>query len=183
MVFMLDILSDVWCFVKNNPQPVATLVASGVAVWVTWRFQNIQAKIAQAQADTAGHKLKLELYERRYRVYEAIHRITILNYNLKDHEFEFNALVHQTKEIKFLFSDDIIDFANKVISAGRSFNMSHWHLHSLERQNLEMDIREPASSQMKASLETKTKALAILDNARDQIIPKFSPYLSFETIK
>jgi hypothetical protein len=71
--------------------PVATIIAAGAAVFVTWRLgrgqlrvAKQQAAIARQQADTAtlqadlaNVRLQHDLYDRRYRLYEAARALLI----------------------------------------------------------------------------------------------------------
>ena len=62
--------------------PVATIIAAGAAVWVAYKFGSIQAGIAREQAETAKvqkdiayDRLKYDLFEKRYEVYDAAKRL------------------------------------------------------------------------------------------------------------
>lgn len=52
-------------------QPWAPLIAAGLAGFVATVFGLIQASISRQQAKTAANKLKLDLFERRWAVYQA----------------------------------------------------------------------------------------------------------------
>jgi hypothetical protein len=67
---------SIYSVAKDFAGPVATLVASVVAVFVTRRLglrqveiAQQQAKIAQQQADLAGEKLRHDLYNRRFEIF------------------------------------------------------------------------------------------------------------------
>lgn len=180
MVFMLDILSDVWCFLKNIPQPIATLVASAVAVGVTWRFQRIQAKIAQSQADTAKNKLRLELYERRYALYEAV--IVLINVDtiVGSDVVDGVKIIENAKQIinqsRFLFNGDIIDFNKKIITLSNEILNMIVEL----KMNPEDSTKNYEHSQIRSKKDAK---IAELHTYIDKLEPTYAPYLSFETIK
>jgi len=50
---------------------MVTLLAAGAAGFITYTFARIQARIAQSQRDIALDKLKFDLFERRYEIYQA----------------------------------------------------------------------------------------------------------------
>jgi hypothetical protein len=58
----------VYEYLKDFAGPVATIVAAFAAVGVTWHFAREQARVAR-------EKLRLDLYSRRYRVFEAARKL------------------------------------------------------------------------------------------------------------
>jgi hypothetical protein len=74
---------------KTFASPIATIIAATAAVWVTYKFGSIQASLAKQQAQTAGvqkdiaesqrniayDRLKYDLFEKRYEVYDAAKRL------------------------------------------------------------------------------------------------------------
>lgn len=63
-------------FLVTNVLPFFTTAAAVVgaisASVAAWRFGSIQAGIAKQQARTAHNKLRLDLFERRLKVYQAV---------------------------------------------------------------------------------------------------------------
>ncbi len=59
-------------FVQPCLAPGAALIGAGAAAFIAWRFGSIQARIAEQQARTARNKLRLDLFERRLKVYQAV---------------------------------------------------------------------------------------------------------------
>jgi len=63
--------ASVYEFFKDFASPIATLIAATVAAFVTITFARTQAQIAQSQRDIALDKLKFDLLQRRYEIYQA----------------------------------------------------------------------------------------------------------------
>jgi hypothetical protein len=69
---------DLWEFSKTFAGPIATVLAAGAAVLVTWKLGKARVGIAKSQADTAQaqrdiafDKLKHDLFKERCDVYTA----------------------------------------------------------------------------------------------------------------
>jgi hypothetical protein len=60
---------------KDFAGPTATIIAAVAAVSVTAYFAWHQKEIAKEQADIAREKLRHDLYERRYRVFDATRKL------------------------------------------------------------------------------------------------------------
>jgi hypothetical protein len=56
---------------KDFAGPVVTLIAASVAGTITFMFARIQARVAKSQRDIALDKLKFDLFQKRYEIYEA----------------------------------------------------------------------------------------------------------------
>lgn len=78
---------------------LATMLAAGV-LYVAWQ----QWKLAE-------HKLKSELFDRRYKIYEQVHLFVhgICRDPNTNHE-ALSTLLRTTREAHFLFDQDIIDY-------------------------------------------------------------------------
>jgi hypothetical protein len=66
---------DMWEFFKVFSGPIAIIIASGTAAWITYKLGNRQAKTAEAQKDIAYDKLKHDLFDKRYEIYLAAKRL------------------------------------------------------------------------------------------------------------
>jgi hypothetical protein len=64
-------LGHVYELIKDFTSPVVTLSAAIVAGLITITFARIQANIAESQRDIALDRLKFDLFQRRYDIYEA----------------------------------------------------------------------------------------------------------------
>jgi hypothetical protein len=93
---------------KDFAGPVATTIAAVAAVSVTTYFAWHQKKVAKEQADIAREKLRHDLYERRYRVFDAARKLL---YEIAVHriasEDDLRAFVMGTDDAVFLFDDDL----------------------------------------------------------------------------
>lgn len=59
-------------YVQPCLAPGVALIGAGTAAYIAWRFGSIQARLAEQQARTARNKLRLDLFERRLKVYQAV---------------------------------------------------------------------------------------------------------------
>jgi hypothetical protein len=57
-------------FSKTFAGPIATVFAAAAAVFFTWRLGKAQVRIAQSQRDIAFDKLKYDLFDKRYEIYQ-----------------------------------------------------------------------------------------------------------------
>lgn len=70
---------DTYTFFKDFAGPGSAVIASGVAAWITWRFQyqqvaiaKQQAATAQAAAETARNKLRYDIWDKRFAKYRVV---------------------------------------------------------------------------------------------------------------
>ncbi|MCR4377573.1 MAG: hypothetical protein NUV50_05710 [Rhodospirillales bacterium] len=61
---------DIYGYFKDFLQPLATIFAAIVAVCVTFYFSRMQARTAQRQVDIAHDRLRFDLFEKRYKIYQ-----------------------------------------------------------------------------------------------------------------
>jgi hypothetical protein len=121
--------------------PVATVIAAGVAVFVTWRLgtrqvaiaaqqvqiavqqartAELQAATAKQQADTALDRLRYDLFEKRYAIYDAAKRliITLMN-KIPDRSieaFDVIPIFLVLDEARFFFPRDICLFVEALVT-------------------------------------------------------------------
>jgi hypothetical protein len=55
---------------KDFLPSIITLIAAGTAAWITWHFSRHQAVTARRQADIAHDRLRFDLFEKRYAIYD-----------------------------------------------------------------------------------------------------------------
>jgi hypothetical protein len=118
-----------WCFrhydiLHDFAAPIATIIAAGAAVFVTWRLglrqvqiATQQAAIAEQQADTSLNRLRFDLFEQRYRVYQAAIRIIELSLDSRLSPAESGELQRSyitIGEAEFFFATEICDFVKKL---------------------------------------------------------------------
>jgi hypothetical protein len=102
-------------FFKDFFAPIPTALAAFAAVWVTWYFARHQTKIAQEQADIAKQKLRHDLYERRYRVFDAARKLLceVASHRIASDE-DLRAFVIGTGDAVFLFNDDLANQLKEI---------------------------------------------------------------------
>ena len=106
---------------KDFTGPSATLIAAIVAAIITFRFGQIQARIARGQAATAKQQadialdqLRYNLFEKRYEIYQAARNLlqTLTSDALKD-DFMVPSLIPifvKMDEARFFYPPEICDF-------------------------------------------------------------------------
>jgi hypothetical protein len=103
---------------KDFAGPVATIIASVTAAGITFYFASRQARIAQQQADTARQQantafdqLRLNLFEKRYAIYNMTRELIALVINKPTVQgSEVVPLYAALNEAEFFFSPDICDW-------------------------------------------------------------------------
>lgn len=127
------------------------------------------AYIAYQQHKLAKERFKLDLFEKRYAVYEKI-RNFILNVVYKnrdgyiemlDTESKFQESIHSAR---FLFDEKIFNFANDIGKKGMELSMCRENKISEDDQSIK---------------EKKTELIADLENLQQV----FAPYLKFKNWK
>jgi hypothetical protein len=103
--------------------PIATIFAALMAVIVTGMLGCAQWRVARAQKDIAFDKLKLDLFERRYRLYKNVERISfdIMRAELSGTVTFTQEDVRSLDEGVFLFSKPAADTIKKIASAAGSY--------------------------------------------------------------
>jgi hypothetical protein len=118
-------LSCSWYDVVHDfAAPLATVIAAGTAVFVTWRLGKSQvtiarqqAHIAAQQAETALDRLRYDIFERRYAIYLAAQRIielSILDNRSPSEAGELHKLYTTIGEAHFFFPQGLCDFLTQL---------------------------------------------------------------------
>ena len=166
----------VWNFFSTFAGPIATIIASGAALVVTWRFGTMQADLARTQANTAKSKCELriqkniaaarlnfDLYEKRYAVFDAARRLLIKvvqHDNVESTEvIKFNI---ETADAVFLFNKDIDEY-----------------LESLRNKILRLRVLDEAGDEQKRNhlIDLESNLHIALSNELPTMVEKFKPYL------
>jgi len=102
--------------------PAATVIAAGVAVYVTWRLGQGQIMIAKRQADIADEQAKFasvrlqhDLFDRRFAVFEATQKLLIEvleTSNVSD--ASYSAFARDTGKSVFLFDKALDDYLGEI---------------------------------------------------------------------
>lgn len=120
---------------KDFAGPIATIIASITAAFITWYFASRQAQIAaqqahtaKQQADTALDQLRYNLFEKRYAIYKDIQELIRLLIN-KSHSPDFNAfdvIPHYVvmSEARFFFPGEIFAWIQELEKDCQSFLVS-----------------------------------------------------------
>jgi hypothetical protein len=112
-------------FFKEFGSVIATIFAATVAALISIRLGRNQAAIAQSQADIARDKLKFDLFEMRYGIYNSLKEL--IEYASELHpEAPIDAtrvrnLYVKLDEARFFFEGDVVAFINDVCAAAEAF--------------------------------------------------------------
>ena len=137
---------------------LATLAVACAVAYVAWK-----------QWRLARHRFRLDLFDRRYKVYDATKKFLLLGQFDDPHLFEFNA---GTADAEFLFDDRITEFLAEVRK--RAVNvLTH------EKVFEHMPVGDERSRHVQAAHESR---LWLVEQTTE-MTKVFMPYLSFSHIK
>jgi hypothetical protein len=110
------------CNLLQLAGPIATIVASGAAVYVAWKVGQGQLAIGGRQADSAEQQAKLadtrlrhDLYDRRFKIYEAARALVIAVFRRVDvSQDDFFAFVAGTADAVFLLDADMVAYFEEM---------------------------------------------------------------------
>src|SRR6266436_1005842 len=91
--------------------PVATFVAAVTVAFITFKFGRVQAKIARQQAELASVRLKNDLFDRRFAVFDAARHLFFDEIEIHRNVTEagFQAYLRGIADAIFLFDDEGLD--------------------------------------------------------------------------
>jgi hypothetical protein len=141
---------------------IATLflsVAVGVIAWQQWRV--------------ADNKLRLELFDRRYKVYDATRKFLALI--LREATFTDSQLFEfygGTSDAQFLFGADVVDYLEQI--RNRAVDM---------RTHQELFQRLPVGAERSRHVQANRDHLVWLTDQVTAITKIFAPYLGFTNIR
>jgi hypothetical protein len=160
-------------FFKDFAGPIATIIAALTALRVTWYFSSRQQKIAQEQADIAREKLRHDLYDRRYRVFDAARRLLaqITSQRIASDE-DLRRFVIDTGDAVFLFDDDTDAYLKDIRSRAQN-------LQSLDHLMEPMPVGPQRTSFVNKSEEQFTWLVSQLDG----LVDTFKPFLKLNLQK
>jgi len=105
-----------------------TLVLAGFGAYIAWR-----------QWKTAAYRVKLDLFDRRYRIYEEVRKLLKIAYPSGRIELvNIEALQSQTVEAKFLFGDDVQTYLKEIYDHARNLEFLHFEEKTNEKWRSEM---------------------------------------------
>jgi hypothetical protein len=111
-----------YAFFKDFAGPIATIMAAGAAVFVTWRLGKNQVTVGQQQANTAALQAELadvrlqhDLYDRRYKLYESTKTfvLRVCRERAVDTESIF-TFVRDTGDAVFLLDADMVNYIDEI---------------------------------------------------------------------
>ncbi len=135
--------------------------------------------IAWQQHKTNKHRLKMELFDRRYKVYDAV--IVAITKNFDEINYDMYYILHRdVSSARFLFTSKdkeldkkLLAFILKVVSA----------VHDIVKLRTEEDIPDLTFSQLSDTEEGRQEANDLCENLmtlRKEAIDVFSKYLTLE---
>jgi hypothetical protein len=99
---------------KDFAGPVAAFIGATVAAFITFTFGRAQIRIAQSQRDIALDKLKYDLFEKRYEIYEAcktlIEDVVLVSDIAKCDAGKIRSLYIKIDEARFYFPRTIVGY-------------------------------------------------------------------------
>lgn len=134
----------------------------------------IAVLVAWLQYKNTRYKTKLDLYEKRYRVYQAIKEVrdvAISETSVKREEML--ELISKTKEVEFLFGKEVNEYIKTL----------HLNLIKLNMSTTKLDRAIERSEDVKNYSEENAKLLHWLTDQPPVINKLFKKYLSFENLK
>jgi hypothetical protein len=137
----------------------------------------LAAYIAWQQYKTASGKLKLDLFERRYRVYRGL--MDFLAAVVRDEQVTNESLgnfYRETDQKRFLFGDDICNYLKLIRENAVKLRQAHRLVVSV------CEERGHVASEQKQNevVETELDLLAWFDNQVEQAGLLFEQYLGFK---
>lgn len=187
-----------WCLrhydvLHDFAAPLATVIAAGAAVFVTWKLGSrqaqiagqqattakLQAAIAKQQADTALDRLRYDLFERRHFIYRTVHEIlsTVVSNAmaagsaLDIHDIALKLLV--LDEARFFFPPRICDFLETL----------HGDVeHVMQLRLRHLVSTSSTAAEMALAGDELVSALQRLDQTRRNLPAIFEDALSFRQL-
>jgi len=142
--------------------PITTLIVGLAVVFIAWR-----------QWQVARNKLRLDLFDRRYKVYDATKKF--LAAILRDATFTDSQLFEfyaGTSDTEFLFSSDVVDYLAQIRK--RALDM---RLHQKTYEPM------PVGDERSRHVQAEHDELLWLTNQLTAMTKIFTPYLGFSHIQ
>jgi hypothetical protein len=160
-------------FFKDFAGPVATAIASGAAVSVTFYFSRYQKKITEERVHIAREKLRHDLYDRRYRVFDAARRLLaqIASQRIASDE-DLRRFVIDTGDAVFLFNDDMDAHLKEIRSRAQK-------LQSLDHLMEPMPVGPQRTNFVNQSEQQFTWLISQLDG----LVDTFKPFMKLKLEK
>jgi hypothetical protein len=156
--------------------PLATIFAAIIAVLVTGTLGFAQWRIARAQKDIAYDKLKLELFDKRYAIYQAalsLSRALSPSYRRIPYE-EFGQLQYTLQEAVFLFPANVVELTKRIHTLSFEWEQQTEALSSVDNP-LSEELKEKMLQQRQLIPKEMGRIRLIVDDV-------FLPELSFKQL-
>jgi len=145
-----------------------------VIQWVTTSLiAALGLLIAYRQWMTANYKLKLDLFDRRFKVYEATR--DFLSRVLAKDKFDFDDLIEHVGGIEqapFLFPDRLTDHLKEIRK--RAID--------LRRLRLKLEVAQASRTGVEAASEADAENVKWLSDAEERLVDYFRPHLDFRQL-
>ena len=105
----------VWYF-----QGLLTPVIAGIAIYIAWQ-----------QWKTNRQKLKLDLYDRRLKVFERVREILAMMYTTVSDDKRLFELLSGTRDAEFLFGVEIKDYIEEVYRRASTLSATNKQLRAI----------------------------------------------------
>lgn len=164
---------DWYQFLKDFAGPAATMIAAFAALSVTAYFACHQKRSAEDQAHTAREKLRHDLYDRRYRVFDAARRLLaqIASQRIASDE-DLRRFVIDTGDAMFLFDDDMDAHLKEIRSRAQK-------LQTLDSLMEPM----PVGPQRTSFVNKREEQFTWLVSQLDGLVDTFKPFLKLNLEK
>jgi len=151
----------------------ATFTAAIVATRITLKFSRIQAEIARQQANTASDRLRLDLFQKRYAIYQAAQElIKLLEDKIPSRTLQINEVTEKLiilDEAAFYFPRDIQEYLNTLGEECQNWVSQH-------RQR---DADGPGSPSWHSSSREMIDTLRRMNERRRSMPKIFEPVMGF----
>ena len=156
---------------KDFASPVITLITALVAGFITFTFNRNQAQLARSQRDIALDKLKFDLFERRFSVYEAARNFLVSI--LTTGKVEGDALlkfVSGMVEARWLLDESVARYLKEDLYAK-----------ALDLETLSAELEGlPVGEERNARVHERGEIKRWLNDQFPVLDEKFSPFLKLE---
>jgi len=142
------------------------LLLTGAIAFVTLRIQHQQAK-------TNRNQLRLHLFDRRWKVYEAATSfVAAVAIGRKLTDEELYEIAAEIRGARFLFNQEIQDYCNKLRKEAVAVQISEWTIDEMEAQKI-----PHTPPQHQQSVEDLGKRLEWFTEQTAEIDRRFAPFL------
>lgn len=158
---------------KENAVEYAAIIGATAQVVTTLAIATFAVYVAKCQHETARNKLKLDLFDRRYKVYLGIRDLfAVATREARVPNGAFNDYWAATHEGRFLFEADIRDYITEVRKKIAELRNAQ-AIMDANRDNGKEKERE-------AAIEKEHELLTWVNTETEQLAGRFHRYLGFE---